>query len=48
MRKLLIFLVVLLAVLGAADWLVTTVAEGAIEERIENDLGGSAHVEIDS
>ena len=48
MRKLANFLVILLVLVGAGDWLATTFTEGAIEERIENDVQGAAHVEIDS
>lgn len=43
-----VFLLILLGIIGVSDWFVTTFAEGAIEERIEEDIEGSAHVEIDS
>ena len=48
MRKLAMFLLALLTIIGAGDWLATTFIEGAIERRIEKDEGGAAHVEIDS
>ena len=47
-RKLFLFLLIVIALVGAGDWLLTTWAEGAIERRLKNAAGGSAHVEIDS
>ena len=48
MRKLLVFLLIFLAILGIGDWLATTLAEGAIERRIEDEIEGRAEVEIGS
>lgn len=48
MRKLLTFLLIFLALLGVGDWLATTFAEGAIEQRIEDEIDARAEVEIGS
>lgn len=48
MRKLFLFLLIVIALIGAGDWLLTTWAEGAMERRLKKEAGGSAHVEIDS
>jgi LmeA-like phospholipid-binding len=48
LRRLLILFLILAVLTGAADWLLTTWAEGAMERRLKDEVGGSAHVEIDS
>ena len=48
LRRILIFFLILAVLVGAGDWLLTTLAEGAMERRLKKEVGGSAHVEIDS
>ena len=48
LRKLFIFVLILVGLVGVGDWLLTTWAEGAMERHLKQEVGGGAHVEIDS